>query len=79
LGAVAGVVGCLQATEALKSLLGLDGLLTDTLLVWNALRMDFRKVKVKRNPRCAVCGERPTITALHDETAAVCDITGKPR
>ena len=79
LGAVAGVVGCLQATEALKALLGLEGLLTDTLLVWNALRMDFRKVKVKRNPRCAVCGERPTITTLHDEAAAVCDITGKPR
>ena len=79
LGAVAGVVGCLQATEALKSLLGLDGLLTDTLLVWNALRMDFRKVKVTRNPRCAVCGEHPTITTLRDEAAAVCDITGKPR
>jgi molybdopterin/thiamine biosynthesis adenylyltransferase len=76
---VAGVVGCLQATEALKYLLGLDGLLTDTLLVWNAVRMDFRKVKVKRNPRCAVCGEHPTITTLHDEAAAICDITGKPR
>jgi len=79
LGAVAGVVGCLQATEALKFLLGLDGLLTDTLLVWNAKRMDFRKVKVKRNPRCAVCGEQATITTLHDEAPAVCDITGKAR
>ena len=79
LGAVAGVIGSLQATEALKFLLGLDGLLTDTLLVWNAQRMDFRKVKVKRNPRCAVCGEHPTITTLHDEEAAVCDITGKAR
>jgi len=59
-----------------ESLLGLDGLLTDTLLVWNALRMDFRKVKVTRNPRCAVCGEHPTITTLRDEAAAVCDITG---
>jgi thiazole biosynthesis adenylyltransferase ThiF len=79
LGAVAGVIGSLQATEALKFLLGLDGLLTDTLLVWNAQRMDFRKVKVKRNPRCAVCGEHPSITTLHDEEAAVCDITGKAR
>jgi molybdopterin/thiamine biosynthesis adenylyltransferase len=79
LGAVAGVIGSLQATEALKFLLGLDGLLTDTLLVWNAQRMNFRKVKVKRNPRCAVCGEQPTITTLHDEEAAVCDITGKAR
>jgi molybdopterin-synthase adenylyltransferase len=77
LGAVAGVVGCLQATETLKFLLGLPGLLTDTLLVWNAQRMDFRKAKVKRNPRCAVCGEQPTITTLHDEEAAVCDIMGK--
>jgi adenylyltransferase/sulfurtransferase len=41
--------------------------------------MDFRKAKVKRNPRCAVCGEHPSITTLHDEEAAVCDITGKAR
>lgn len=79
LGAVAGVIGSLQATEALKSLLGLDGLLTDTLLTWNARTMDFRKVKLKKNPRCAVCGESPTIKTLVDAEAAVCDITGKRR
>jgi len=43
LGAVAGVVGCLQATEALKSLFGSGRPLDDTLLVWNALRMDFAR------------------------------------
>jgi thiamine biosynthesis protein ThiS len=74
LGAVAGVVGCLQASEALKFLLGRGELITDALLIWNALRMDFRKVRVGRNPRCAVCGEKPTIVELHDEAAAVCDL-----
>ncbi len=79
LGAVAGVVGSLQATETLKFLLGLDGLLTDSLLTWNARTMDFRKVKLKRNPHCEVCGDAPSITAPTDAEAAVCDITGKPR
>lgn len=77
LGVVAGVVGCLQATEALKYLLGRGDLLTDALLTWNALRMDFRKVRVRRNPKCAVCGQSPSITRLHDEAAPVCDLRGK--
>lgn len=74
LGAVAGVVGCLQAAEALKFLLGRGELLTDTLLTWNALRMDFRRVALRRNPRCAVCGQAPSIVQLHDEAAPVCDL-----
>jgi molybdopterin/thiamine biosynthesis adenylyltransferase len=74
LGVVAGVIGCLQATEAVKYLLGKGDLISNGLLTWNALRMEFRKVKVKRNPACAVCGARPSITTLQDEAAPVCDL-----
>ena len=74
LGVVAGVIGCLQATEAVKFLLGKGDLVTNALLTWNALRMDFRKVRVNRNPKCPVCGPQPTITQLQDEAAAVCDL-----
>jgi Dinucleotide-utilizing enzymes involved in molybdopterin and thiamine biosynthesis family 2 len=72
--AAAGVIGCLQATEALKYLLGKGDLVSNALLTWNALRMDFRKVKVRRDPHCAVCGAQPSITALQDEAAPVCDL-----
>ncbi len=78
LGVVAGVIGCLQASEALKYLLGRGQLISDALLTWNALRMDFRKVKVRRNPSCPVCAANPTITTLQDEAAPVCDLRGKP-
>jgi molybdopterin/thiamine biosynthesis adenylyltransferase len=74
LGVVAGVIGCLQATEALKYLLGKGDLVSNALLTWNALRMEFRKVRVKRNPNCPVCGAQPSITTLHDEDAPVCDL-----
>ena len=57
LGSLAGVIGCLQATEALKSLLKLEGLLTNRLLIFDALRGSFREVGVKRNRRCPICGE----------------------
>ena len=73
LGVVAGVVGSLQATEAIKYLLGLGDLLTSTLLTYNALSMDFRKVQLSRNPDCPLCGENPTITELEDEERIVCD------
>lgn len=64
LGSAAGVVGTLQATEVLKWVLGLPGLLTDRLLVMDLLRMSFRHVPARRDPACAVCGDRPTITSL---------------
>ncbi|MDO8682198.1 MAG: molybdopterin-synthase adenylyltransferase MoeB [Armatimonadota bacterium] len=78
LGAMAGVIGCLQATEALKFLLGVGDLLTDRILVFDALKMSFREVKVKRNPRCPLCGENPSITELKDEEQAACDLKGAP-
>jgi adenylyltransferase/sulfurtransferase len=66
LGVLAGVIGVIQATEVLKLILGVGDLLVGKLLVYDALRMDFRKVKVRRNPNCPVCGDNPTITELID-------------
>lgn len=76
IGVMAGVIGCLQATEAIKYLLGLGDLLTDGLLTFDALSMKFRKVPLKRNPNCPLCGEHPSITSLVDEAPAVCDLKG---
>jgi molybdopterin/thiamine biosynthesis adenylyltransferase len=69
-----GVIGTLQATEALKYLLGMEGLLNGFLLSYNALAMEFRKVKLAPNPRCQVCGREPSITTLIDYEQAVCDL-----
>jgi molybdopterin/thiamine biosynthesis adenylyltransferase len=74
LGVLAGVIGSLQATEAIKSLLGIGELLTNTLLTYNALTMDFRKVPLSRNPDCPLCGQKPRITELKDEAQIVCDL-----
>jgi len=76
LGVVAGVIGCLQATEAVKSVLGIGGLLTDSLLTYNALTLAFRKICIRRNPLCPLCGDSPTIVDLVDEEQPVCDLTG---
>jgi molybdopterin/thiamine biosynthesis adenylyltransferase len=67
LGVLPGVIGSLQATEAIKYLLRIGDLLTGTLLTYNALTMEFRKVRLKRNPDCPLCGENPQITELRDE------------
>jgi molybdopterin/thiamine biosynthesis adenylyltransferase len=74
LGVLAGVIGTLQATEALKFLLEQGRLLTDRLLTYNALEVDFRKVNLKRNPDCMLCGNEPSITELGDEEQPVCDL-----
>jgi molybdopterin/thiamine biosynthesis adenylyltransferase len=73
LGVLAGVIGLLQATETIKFLLGIGELLTNTLLVYNALETSFYKVKLNRNPNCPLCGENPQITELKDEEQVVCD------
>ena len=57
IGAVPGIVGTLQAAEAIKFVLGLGDLLTDSLLVYDFLKADFRKIKVKKNEKCDVCGK----------------------
>ena len=74
LGVLAGVVGSLQATEAIKFLLGLGDLLSNRLLTYNALTMQFRSITLKRKPTCPICGADPTITQLIDEEQPVCDV-----
>jgi molybdopterin-synthase adenylyltransferase len=64
LGALAGTVGCLQATEILKELLGIGESLSGHLLIYDALATTFRKIKVKRDPGCALCGPQATIKSL---------------
>ena len=64
LGALAGTVGALQATEALKELLGLGDSLSGHLLIYDALASEFRKIKVKRDLACALCGPQATIKKI---------------
>lgn len=74
IGAMGGVIGSLQAMEAIKYILGVGELLTGYLLTYDALKMEFRKVKLPQDTKgCAVCGEHPTITELIDYEQAECD------
>jgi adenylyltransferase/sulfurtransferase len=77
LGAVAGMLGAIQAAEALKYLTGAGELLTDKLLIFDALTMQYRTVKIKRNANCPLCGQRPSITELKDEEQPVCELKTK--
>jgi thiazole biosynthesis adenylyltransferase ThiF len=73
-GAMGGVIGSLQAMEAIKFIIGKGELLTGCLLTYDALTNDFHKVKLpKASHNCAVCGDHPTITELIDYEQAVCD------
>jgi molybdopterin/thiamine biosynthesis adenylyltransferase len=65
-GVLPGVIGAIQATEAIKFLLGRGDLLTGRLLTYNALRLKFREVQLQRKSSCPVCGDMPTISALRD-------------
>ena len=66
LGALPGMVGTIQATEAIKLILGIGDPLSGRLLLIDALEMDFRTVKMRRNPKCPLCGDNPTVTELID-------------
>jgi adenylyltransferase/sulfurtransferase len=71
------VVGLVQATEAIKVLLGVGEPLIGRLLTYDALGMRFREVKLRRDPDCPVCGQKPTIKdlSIHRESvAAACAI-----
>lgn len=72
LGVLAGVMGTIQAAEAVKCLLGIGELLTNRLLVFDALKMTFRQIGFQMNAMCPLCGSSPTITSLNDEAPAVC-------
>jgi molybdopterin/thiamine biosynthesis adenylyltransferase len=74
LGSIAGMLGTIQATEALKYITGEGELLTNRMLTFDALNMDFRTVNLRKNPNCKLCGENPTITELFDEEQALCDL-----
>lgn len=64
LGAIAGTIGTLQATEALKIITGVGKPLIGRLLIYDAKELSFREVEIRRNPDCPVCGDNPTITEL---------------
>ncbi len=66
LGILPGVVGTLQATEAIKLILGVGESLVGRFLLFDALKMRFRELKVRPDPDCPVCGEHPTVTAPID-------------
>ena len=66
LGILPGVIGLIQATEAVKLILGIGEPLVGRLLLYDALGMRFRELKLRKNPDCPVCGERPTIHKLID-------------
>lgn len=73
-GAMGGVIGSLQAMEAIKYITGTGELLTGHLLTFDAIKMEFRKIKLpKQDGKCAVCGENPTITELVDYEQTECD------
>ena len=66
LGVLPGIVGCIQANETLKLLLGIGEPLVGRFLVFDALRMKFRELKLRKDPDCPVCGTHPTVKALID-------------
>lgn len=66
LGVLPGVVGTVQATEAIKLLIGIGTTLVGRLLVYDALRMSFRELKIQKDPECPVCSKHPTVTQLID-------------
>src|SRR5271165_3945380 len=66
LGILPGTIGLIQATEAVKLILGVGEPLIGRLMLYDALAMRFRELKLRRNPECPVCGDHPTITKLID-------------
>ncbi len=66
LGILPGIVGLIQATEAIKILLGIGDTLVGRLLLYDALSMRFREMRIGKDPDCPVCGRHPTITQLID-------------
>ncbi len=66
LGILPGVIGLIQATEAVKLILGVGEPLNGRLLLYDALGMRFRELKLRKNPECPVCGDNPTVTELID-------------
>lgn len=74
LGAIAGMLGTIQAAECLKYITRVGKLLTDALLIFNAKTMDFRRIAIRRNGGCAICGDHPTIVQIFDEEPPLCEV-----
>jgi len=74
LGAIAGMLGTIQAAEVIKYCTGAGELLVNQLLVFDAKTMNFRKVKLNKNKNCGLCGENPSIVRLMDEDPPVCEL-----
>ncbi|MGA2244533.1 MAG: molybdopterin-synthase adenylyltransferase MoeB [Verrucomicrobiota bacterium] len=77
LGVLPGIIGCIQATEILKLAMGKGTSLIGRLLLFNALDMKFRELKLRRDPQCPICGEHPTIKELIDYET-FCGIVPEP-
>jgi adenylyltransferase/sulfurtransferase len=77
-GVLPGTIGTLQATEALKLLLGIGEPLIGKLLLFDALRMSFEELRLKKNPHCRVCSEQPEVSELIDYEA-FCGVPGHDR
>ena len=77
LGVLPGIIGTIQATEAIKLILGIGEPLAGKLLVFDALKMRFRELKLAKDPGCPICGTRPTITKLR-ESGAFCETGVRP-
>lgn len=77
LGILPGVVGLIQATEVVKLILGKGETLKGRLMLYDALNMKFRELKLRRNPECPVCGDHPTVTQLIDYNQ-FCGIPAQP-
>jgi adenylyltransferase/sulfurtransferase len=72
LGVLPGIIGTIQATEAIKLILGLGDPLIGRFLVYDALKMRFRELRLPKDPDCPICGTRPSIVDLR-ESAALCE------
>ncbi len=77
LGILPGIIGTIQAAETIKLILGIGEPLIGKLLLLDVLKMQFRELKLRKNPECLICGEHPTIQKLIDYEA-FCGITPQP-
>ncbi|GIG02500.1 adenylyltransferase/sulfurtransferase MoeZ [Catellatospora citrea] len=72
LGVLCASIGSIQVTEAIKLLTGIGEPLVGSLMVYDALEMSYRKIKVRKDPACALCGENPTVTELLEDYEDFC-------
>ena len=72
LGVMGGIIGSIQASEALKYIVGIGDLLTGKLLTYDAKKLEFRRINIHHDKKCAICGETPTIHKLIDYELNVC-------